>query len=168
MAIIVMNKTPGADWKKVRENFEKEIAAKLCKLPDHREVSENLRDFRGIISHELPETTSEEIYQKLISILLEGKDVDTNRYREKYLTPELEKEKEILEKYKKEFEELRCSARDWVNKNLPEEELQRAWKEHQTWLPRRYTIYENPNTAFQEITIDTLARYALIASKKTE
>lgn len=163
--MMAMDETSNIDWSKVRKSFEEEVAAKLRNLPGHREVSESLREFRGIISHELPETAPKEIYQKLINILLEGKDLDTNEYREKYLNPELKKEKEFLDEHKKEFEELKISAREWINNNLSEDNLQRQWEEHQTWLPRRYTIYEDPNLPFQEIAIDTLARFKLITDK---
>lgn len=162
---MAMGKTSNIDWGKVRKSFEEEIAAKLRDLPGHREVPESLRDFRGVISHELPETSPKEIYQRLIGILLESKEIDANEYRKKYLNSELKKEKEILEKYKDEFEALRVSVREWVNKNLSEDDLQKQWEEHQTWLPRRYTLYENPNLPFQEIAIDTLARFKLITDK---
>ena len=58
-------------------------------------------------------------------------------------------------------EELKKSAKEWVLNNLSENQLQADWKGHKTWLPRRYTIYENPNISFQEIAGDTLARYVL-------
>jgi len=45
--------------------------------------------------------------------------------------------------------------------NLPEETLQKMWEAHETWLPRRYTIYKKQPT-FQKIAADTLARFCLI------
>lgn len=150
------------NWSRVREEFEKDMNKKLEKLPGHREVSENLREFRGIISHELPETSPLELFEKLIGILLGGRPVDEGQARKTYLEPELIKEKEIIERNRTKFQELRESSKKWVLNNLSEEQLQVDWKEHRTWLPRRYTIYENLNLPFQEIAIDTLARYALI------
>jgi len=151
------------NWQKVRDEFELDMRAKLNNLPGHREVPENLKEFRGIISHEFPETSSTELFQKLIAILLEGKPVDVKKMRNDFLKPELKREAEILSKFSEEFNELKASADNWVRDNLPEERLQILWKEHKTSLPRRYTIYKNPDTPFGEIATDTLARYFLIA-----
>lgn len=148
-------------WKKVREDFEDEMFNKLKNLPGHREVPENLRDFRNIISHELPETISSQIFKKLISILDKGKVTDKKEARKKYLQPELNREKEILESHKNEFDTLVRSASIWVKKNLPEKKLQSMWKNHETWLPRRYTVYKK-QVSFEKIAADTLARFYLI------
>jgi len=150
------------DWQKVRDQFEKEMGAKLRQLPGHREVISELFEFRSIISHELPETAPTEVFTELIQILLRGKPVNLPETRRKYLDPQLVLEKEILEKNKEKFVKLKKTAIKWVKENLPEEELQLLWKDHQTWLPRRYKIYENENTPFEIIAADTLARYALI------
>lgn len=150
------------DWSGVTKLFEKEMLDKLNDLPSHSDVPQNLLQLRNIISHELPETSPIELYKKLIDILLENKSADIDKVREEYLKPELEKEKQILSGKSKEFGKLRQSAGDWVKKNLPEEKLQKMWKGHKTWLPRRYTIYENHDVPFQEIAADTLARYYLI------
>jgi len=153
------------NWGRIRTEFEKDITKKLEKLPGHREVSENLKEFRGIISHELPETVPKEIFQQLITILFKGETINVDEIRKKFLNPELSKERKILEKNKDEFEKLRASAGKWVSQNLSEKELQTLYKEHKTGLPRRYTIYENQNLPFQEIAIDTLARFKLIKDK---
>jgi len=78
--------------------------------------------------------------------------------------PELEKEKQILTRSKGEFKKLKQSAKKWVEKNLPENELQKMWKAHKTWLPRRYTVYKKQPTT-QRIAIDTLARLNLVKIK---
>jgi len=150
------------DWGKVVKQFENEMLDKLGGLPGHREIPENLRGFRNIISHELPETSPKGLYRKLIKLLLKNKVVDTNKIREIYLNPELKKEQQIISNRKEEFKRLKQSTEGWVKKNLPEERLQKMWKAHKTWLPRRYTIYENHDLPFQEITTDTLTRYYLI------
>lgn len=157
-----MNKSFSIDWGKVRESFEEEIATKLRNLLGHREIPESLREFRGIISHELPETSPLELFEKLIGIFLGGGTVDGEQARKTYLEPEIIKEKGVIERNRTKFQELKESSKNWVLNNLSEEQLQVDWKEHRTWLPRRYTIYENLNLPFQEIAIDTLARYALI------
>lgn len=146
----------------MKDQFDKEMFDKLRGLPDHRKVASYLSEFRSMISHEIPETTSKELFQKLIKVLLHGKKVNLEGIRKKYLYPELKKESKLLEERKREFDELRKSAQLWVKSNLSEEELQKQWKNHKSWLPRRYTIYKNPNLPFQEIAIDTLSRYYLI------
>lgn len=150
------------DWQKVRNQFEKEMGAKLRQLPGHREVTPELFEFRSIISHELPETAPTEVFIELIQILLQGKPVDLLEVKRKYLQLQLVLEKKVLEENKEKFVKLRKSAIKWVKENLPEEKLQLLWKDHQTWLPRRYKIYENENTSFEIIAADTLTRYALI------
>lgn len=150
------------NWKKVREQFEKDLAFKLQDLPDHRKVPENLREFRHLISHQLPEIAPLQLFKQLVDILLEGERVDLEEIEKKYLNPLLKKEKQILERSDKGFAELKKDASKWVKENLPEEELGRLWKEHKTWLPRRYKIYKDKRASFQEIAADTLARYALI------
>lgn len=152
------------NWDKIREKFEKDMIIKLGKLPGHRDVAENLKEFRSIISHELPETSSSDLFNKLIDMFLSLKSVDLSEIKEKYLDPEIGKERNTLNKHRDEFKQIRQSATDWVKKNLSEEQLQTEWKEHKTWLPRRYTIYKNPILPFQEIAIDTLSRYYLISS----
>jgi len=149
------------NWETIKAGFETEMAGKLEKLPGHDEVAENLKGLRGIISHELPETSSKDIFEKLINMLLVGKPIDEEQIRKEYLEPELRREQEILERNNIQFEELKKSAKEWVFDNLSEDQLQNDWKEHKTWLPRRYTIYKNPNTSFQQIAGDTLARYVL-------
>jgi hypothetical protein len=153
------------NWQKVRDEFELDMGTKLNNLPGHREVPENLKEFRGIISHELPETSSTELFQKLIAILLEGKPVNIEKMRNDFLEPELRREAKVLDRNSEKFHELKASADKWVRDNFPEERLQTLWEDHKTWLPRRYTIYENPNLPFQQIARDTLSRYFLIASK---
>ncbi len=152
------------NWKTVRVDFENDMSLKFTYLPGHREVAEDLRPFRSIISHELPETTPKEIYNKLIKTLLSGVDVDLQKIKDEYLYPELVKENKELERNPELFNDLKESAFNWVEKNLPEKQLQFEWDEHKTWLPRRYTIYKNPNEPFQRIASDTLARYYLITS----
>ena len=154
------------DWWKVRDQFEKEMGAKLRQLPGHREVTPELFEFRSIISHELPETAPTEVFTELIQILLQGKPVDLPEVKRKYFQPQLALEKEILGENKEKFAKLKKSAIKWVKENLPEEKLQNLWEEHKTWLPRRYIIYENKNTPFEIIATDTLARYALIKNHK--
>lgn len=149
-------------WKEVKDQFDKEMFDKLRGLPDHRKVAPYLFEFRSMISHEIPETASKDLFQKLIKALLRGKKVNLEDIREKYLYPELKKESKLLEERKEEFNEIQKSAKLWVKSNLSEEELQKQWKNHTSWLPRRYTIYKNPNLPFQEIAIDTLSRYYLI------
>lgn len=150
------------DWNKVKEEFEKEMAKKLGKLPGHKEVKETDKELRNIISHELPETSADKIFKTLIYILLADQNYEINDIRKTYLDSELEKEKEFLKSNNKKFEELKESAKIWVLNNLSEDQLQTDWKNHKTWLPRRYLIYTNLNLPFQEIAIDTLAYYALI------
>lgn len=152
------------NWEKIRQQFEKEMASKLQDLPSHQEVPENLRDFRHLISHQLPEMTPAQVFKELIALLLEEKPVDLSEIKKRYLNPQLEKEKRVLDKSKKEFEELKQSALDWVRTNLSEEDLKNLWEEHKTWLPRRYTIYKK-EVSFQKIAVDTLARYVLVKSK---
>ena len=153
------------NWPKIKEQFEKEMSDKLKDLPGHREVSEDLREFRNIISHELPETAPRSVFRKLIEILLQNKNVDVVKVRKDYLEPLLKNEDDILTKNHKEFSQLKWSASKWIDKNLPEDKLQNLWKEHKTRLPRRFTIYRNPNIPFQDIAVDTLARYVLIKSE---
>lgn len=150
------------DWEIIRRRFEEEMVLKLRGLPGHNKVSGNLKEFRVIISHELPETSPAHLFEELIDILFREKKVNLDEIRGKYLNPQLKREREILGKFKKEFAELKKSAKNWVSQNLPEERLQTLWKEHRTWLPRRYTIYKSPPPSFQEIAADTLARYFLI------
>jgi len=150
------------DWWKVRDQFEKEMGAKLRQLPGHREVTPELLEFRSIISHELPETAPTNVFAELIQILLQGKPVDLPEVKRKYFQPQLALEKEILGENKEKFAKLKKSAIKWVKENLPEEKLQNLWEEHKTWLPRRYIIYENKNTPFEIIAVDTLTRYSLI------
>ncbi len=149
------------NWKKVKNQFEKEMFDKLKGLPGHREVSEELRKFRNIISHELPETAPKALFQRLIKLLFSGEKIYIRKVKKMFLNPELKKEKQLLARYKVEFKELKKSAKNWVKKNLPEEKLQKMWKAHETWLPRRYTIYKR-QPAFQKIAADTLARFCLI------
>lgn len=149
------------DWFEIRKQFEKEGFDKLRGLPGHREVSEELREFRNVISHELPETAPKSLFQKLIKILLKGKQFEIEKIKSEYLQLELDKETRILNKYRNEFDKLKKLAFEWIKKNLSEEELQRQWNAHKTWLPRRYTIYPRQAT-FQRIAGDTLARFYLI------
>lgn len=163
--IRLIGKLDKVDWRKIKDNFGKEMSDKLRDLPGHREVSEELRNFRNIISHELPETAPKALFRKLIKLLFSGEKVDVRKARREYLEPELDKEKQILTQYKTEFNRLMQSAKKWVEENLPEETLQRLWKNHKTWLPRRYTIYKKQPT-FQKITTDTLARFYLLNKKE--
>ncbi|MEM4270935.1 MAG: GrpB family protein [Candidatus Pacearchaeota archaeon] len=149
------------DWGKVMKQFEKEMFDKLADLPGHREVLEESRVLRSIISHELPETSPKILFRKLIGLLLSGRKTDTREARRTYLEPELRREKQIIKRHEAEFEKLKESAKGWVERNLTEERLQRKWKSHQTWLPRRYTIYAKQPT-FQKIAADTLARFYLL------
>ena len=150
------------DWQKVRDQFEEEMGVKLRQLPGHREVTPELLEFRSIISHELPETAPTNVFAELIQILLQGEPVNLKEMKKQYLEPQLVLEKKVLEENKEKFIKLRKSAIKWVKENLPEEKLQLLWKDHQTWLPRRYRIYENKNTSFEIIAVDTLTRYSLI------
>jgi len=83
--IRLIKKMSQADWEKVKDKFEKEMADKLKGLPAHREVSEGLREFRNIISHELPETAPKTLFRKLIKLLLLGQKVDVKKIRKVYL-----------------------------------------------------------------------------------
>lgn len=112
----------------------------------------------------MPETSPLELFEKLIGIFLGGGTVDGEQARKTYLEPEIIKEKGVIERNRTKFQELKESSKNWVLNNLSEEQLQVDWKEHRTWLPRRYTIYENPDVLFQKIAADTLARYYLITS----
>jgi len=150
------------NWQEVRNQFEKEIVDKLKGLPGHGEVSKNLFEFRSMISHEMPETAPKELFQKLIKILLLGKKVDLESVKKKYLSSELREEEQLVKRHSVKFSELQKSAANWVQSNLSEEELQMQWKNHETWLPRRHTIYKNPDLPFQKIARDTLARFCLI------
>jgi len=152
------------NWKEVRENFEKDISLKLAELPGHKEATEDLSSFRSIISHELPETTSKEIYTKLINMLLSEVQIDLQKIKDEYLSLEVAKENKKLAKNIEKFSELKDSAKEWVNMNLSEKDLQDEWRNHKTWLPRRYTVYKDPNIPFQKIAADTLARYYLLVS----
>lgn len=118
------------NWEKIRAEFEKEMALKLQGLPDHREVPENLKELRHLISHQLPETASAQVFKQLINLLLEGKPVDLQEIKTKYLNPQLEKEKQTLNKFENEFKGLGQSAMKWIKTNLSEEELKLLWKEH--------------------------------------
>ncbi len=149
------------DWNNIRYKYEEDISKKLAGLPGHRDISEDKREFRSIISHELPETTSEQKFRDLIEILLSDKKFDINEVKTQWLNPELEKEQAFISKNEQRYNELKSSVTKWVKQNLTERQLQNDWKEHKTWLPRRYTKYDNPNLPFQEIAKDTLARYAL-------
>jgi hypothetical protein len=152
------------NWENTRKAFEDEMSKKLSDLPGHRNVFTDKRELRGIISHELPETSPEKTFRVLISILLSDKEVSVVEVKEKWLEPELKKEGEFIKSNNKKFADLKSSAKKWINQNLSEEQLQKKWKEHETWLPRRYTIYDDPDTPFQEIAADTLARYALFTN----
>ncbi len=149
------------NWQEVRNQFEKEIVDKLKGLPGHGEVSKDLSEFRSMISHEMPETAPKELFQKLIKILLVGKKVGLESVKKKYLSSELRKEEQLIKKHSIKFSELQKSAANWVQSNLSEEKLQMQWKNHKSWLPRRYTIYKNLDLPFQKIAIDTLARFCL-------
>lgn len=112
------------DWEDIRKQFEEEMAKKLENLPSHKNVKESDKELRNIISHELPETSPIKIYKSLLEILLSGKNYDIANVINTYLNPELEKEKEILENNKEEFNELRESAKVWVINNLSENQQQ--------------------------------------------
>ena len=150
------------NWKSVEEKFETDMAQKLAGLPGHTEVPANLKMIRGIISHELPEMTSIEDFQKLIRFLVNNENEKTISH--KVLNHWLKKETDILNVNIDLYNKLKISALNWVKENLTEETLQKLWKEHKTWLPRRYTLYLDPNTSFQIIAADTLARYHFIDS----
>lgn len=152
------------NWNKVKDRFEEEMLDKLNGLPGHREVPEELREFRNIISHELPETAPKALFRKLIRLLLSEKKIDIQEVKRVYLEPELEKERQILKQYKPELNKLKQSARRWVSKNLPEETLRKEWKNHKTWLPRRNMTYKNQHS-FQEIAVDTIIRYHLVTRR---
>jgi len=158
------NSSDQIDWEKVKEDFEKEMLDKLKELPGHREVSEELKGLRDIISHKLPETASRLLFRKLIRLVLSKKKIDVRKIMKVYLEPEIEKEKQKLTQHKTEFERLKREVKKWVEENLSEEKLQKMWKAHKTWLPRRYTIYKKQPT-FQKIAADTLARFYLIRYK---
>lgn len=149
------------NWTKVWMQFEKEMRVKLKNLPDLGEVKGNLKPLQKFISQALLETTSAQTFKTLIDLLLKGKAINLSTLKKKYLTPELKKEKELLEKKKKEFEMLKKSARAWVVSNFSEEKLKELWEKHQSWLPRRDTLYKS-KTSFQKIAADTLARFKLI------
>lgn len=153
------------NWRIIKDEFEKEMALKLRGLPDHREVPTKLKEFRAIISHELPENTPISVYRKMIKTLLGGGRIDVRVVKAKYLKSQLETEEKTLEKFQNEFGKLKELSAKWVKENLSEEKLQLEWKEHKTWLPRRYTNYKR-NVPFQKIAADTLARYALIKNRK--
>jgi hypothetical protein len=149
------------NWTKVWMKFEKEMRLKLKNLPDHQEVKGKLKPLRHLISHDLLETTSSKTFKTLIDLLLKKKSINLLAIKKKYLIPELKKEKEILNQKKKEFEALKKSAAKWIAKNFSEDKLKELWEKHQSWLPRRDTLYKN-KTSFQKIASDTLARYFLI------
>lgn len=149
------------NWTKVWMEFEKEMRVKLKNLPDIGEVKGNLKPLQKLISQTLLETTSAQTFKTLIDLLLKEKAINLPALKKKYLNPELKKEKELLEKKKKEFEMLKKSAQAWVGSNFSEEKLKELWGKHQSWLPRRDTIYKN-KTSFQKIAADTLARFKLI------
>jgi len=149
------------NWQKVKDQFEQEMIVKLEGLPGHREVPKELRDFRNIISHELPETAPKRLFRKLVKLLISRKKIDIRETRRIHLEPEFKREKQILKRHNVEFGRLKKSARRWVEENLPENKLQKMWKGHKTWLPRRYAIYKK-QPAFQKITADTIARFYLI------
>jgi len=149
------------NWQKVKDRFEKEMFDKLKGLPGHREVTEEQKEFRNIISHELPETAPKALFRKLIRLLLSKKAVDVGKIEKVYLEPEVEKERRILSQHVAEFEELKQNAKNWAKSNLPEDKLQQMWEAHETWLPRRYTLYKK-QPSFQKIAADTLARFCLI------
>ncbi len=152
------------NWKEVRENYELDMESKLGRLPGHREASEKMLPLRSLISHELPETSSKDLYLKLINLVISGKETDLQEIKNEYLHPELEKERIKLDRYKREFGRIRMQALGWIKQNLSENQLQTEWKGHESWLPRRYLLYEDPNAPFQQIAADTLARYYLITS----
>jgi len=149
------------NWNKVWMEFEKEMRLKLKNLPDHKEVKEKLKPLRHLISHGLLETTSIKTFKTLIDLLLKKKAINLTTIKKRYLLPELKKEKEVLIQKKKEFEALKKSAGKWIEKNFSEDKLKELWEKHQSWLPRRDTLYEN-KTSLQKIAADTLARFKII------
>ncbi len=156
--------TSAINWQRVREDFELEIARKLQNLPDHRDIAVFLKELRQIISHDLPETTRLDIYQKLIKILLSSKPVNIDKIRAQYLNPEVKKEQLRLKIRGLEYEQAKKDALIWIKRNFSEILLKKLWLEHKTWLPRRYTIYPI-KPSFQQVAADTLARYYLLKSK---
>ena len=155
------------NWRGVSDQFEKEMLEKLAGLPPHQEVSGGLKELRSIISHELPETAPKILFRKLINLLLLGKKPDIKKIRKAYVEPELLKEEKMLTKNQEEFGKLKRSAKRWVEKNFFEEKLQKLWKAHKTWLPRRYLVYRQPPT-FQKTAADTLVRFYLLKDKPQE
>ncbi len=151
-------RTSSINWQQIREDFELEMARKLQGLPDHRDIPVFLKELRQIISHELPETTGLDIYQKLIKMLLSGKPIDIDKIRVQYLNPEVKKEQSKLKMYEPENEQAKKDALIWIKRNFSEILLNKLWLEHKTWLLRRYTIYPI-KPSFQQIAADTLARY---------
>jgi len=149
------------DWADVMKQFDKEMFDKLRGLPGHREVPEQLKEFRSIISHEFPEAAPETVFQRLIKLLLSSEKVDIYKLRRIYLEPELGRERRVLSRHVVEFEELKQNAESWVKSNLPEDRLHQMWEAHETWLPRRYTVYSK-RVSFQKTASDTLARFYLI------
>jgi hypothetical protein len=149
------------NWTKVWMEFEKEMRLKLKNLPDIKEVKGKLKPLQKFISRTLLETTSPKTFKTLIDALIKEKVINLPALKRKYLNSELKKEKELLEKKKKEFEVLKKSARVWVDQNFSEEKLKELWEKHQSWLPRRNTLYKN-KASFQKIASDTLARFKLI------
>ena len=150
------------NWNKVWMEFEKEMRLKLKSLPPYQEVKGKLKTLRKFISHDLPETSSNKIFKNLIDLILKKEpSINLTDLKKRYLIPEIKREKEILIKKEKEFEMLKKSAAGWVEKNFLEDKLKELWEKHQSWLPRRYTIYKN-KTSLQKIAADTLARFKLI------
>lgn len=147
------------NWQQIREKFENEMAQKLAGLPSHKETPEELREFRSIISHELPELTPLKDFQILIKLLISG-DNDL-LLANKILNKNLKREARLLLRNLKLIDKLKPLSLNWIKENLPEEKLQQSWKDHETWLPRRFTIYRNKNTDFQTIASDTLVRYGI-------
>jgi len=141
--------------------FEKEMRLKLKNLPDHQDVKKNLRPLRHLISRSLLETTSPKKFKTLVELLLKEKPVKIADIRKKYIETELKKENEVLKQKGKEFAVLKKSALKWIKENFPEERLRELWEKHQSWLPRRDTLYKK-KTPFQKIAADTLARFKLI------
>jgi len=155
------------NWQGVSDQFGKEMLEKLAGLPPHQGVPGELKELRSIISHELPETASKILFRKLINLLLSGGKPNIKKIRKVYVEPELLKEEKILTKNKEEFGKLGRSAKRWVEKNFFEEKLQKLWKAHKTWLPRRYLVYRQPPT-FQKTAADTLVRFYLLKDKPQE
>jgi hypothetical protein len=149
------------NWTRVWMKFEKEMRLKLKNLPDHQDVKKPLRPLRHLISRSLLETTSPKKFKILVELLLKEKPIKIADIRKKYLEPELKKEKEVLKQKEKEFAVLKKSALKWIKENFPEERLRELWEKHQSWLPRRDTLYKK-KTSFQKIAADTLARFKLI------